>query len=162
MANSKQNRRPSNPFDEDSTCSEAPVPVWMSAFDTSSDKVFRNSGRVNAFAALSTQSHPHELNFNAVPSPWLLESQAQVISLRSLSFNVKTGWIVIADANHSPGSNDIQLCWLPIEMRGTAFSSHQSMFVIASRFNYQLTIIDFKLMLAMLRNFGVISENDCL
>jgi hypothetical protein len=116
---------------------------------------------MKASAALSSQQSRHEPSFDGSWPPWLRDRQAQTVSSRSLSFNNTTGWIVIADTGLGPEPNDIQLCWLPVEMRGPAFNSHQNMLVIASSFNHQLTIIDFEPMLAMLRALGAVSENDC-
>jgi hypothetical protein len=160
MKHSKQIRISS--ANEDSGRTEAPASAFVSTIKTSFAKVFRKSRRIQASAALSGQQTRHEPSFDD-PSPcWLRERRGQVVSSRSLSFNNKTGWIVITDADLGPGPNDIQLCWLPVEMRGRIFKSHQSMFVIASKLNHQLTIIDFEPMLAMLRGLGAISQNDCL
>jgi hypothetical protein len=77
--------------------------------------------------------------------------------LYSLSFDKTTGWIVAQDTGHNNEQKITQLCWLPVELRGYKFDAHGSMFVIASDFNHQLTIIDFEPMLIMLRQLGVIS-----
>jgi hypothetical protein len=72
----------------------------------------------------------------------------------SLSFDKSAGWIVV----HTTGDHEqniIQLCWLPVELRGSAFDAHESMFAIASDSNHQLTIIDFNPMLTMLHQLGV-------
>jgi hypothetical protein len=137
---------------------EAPVPDFMDARKMSSATAMRESRQGDAPSnPAKRQKLYHEHNVDAYPPPWLLEPPAQVISSRSLSFNEKTGWIVLVDLDLGPGPNDIQLCWLPVEIRGDAFHSHQSMFVIASELNHQLTIIDFEPMLTMLRQLGVIS-----
>jgi hypothetical protein len=73
----------------------------------------------------------------------------------SLSFDKSAGWIVvhtIRDHEH----NITRLCWLPAELRGDIFDAHESMFVIASESNHQLTIINFEPMLTMLRQLGTL------
>jgi hypothetical protein len=123
--------------------------------------VFCTAWRCKASAALSSSQSHHGLGFDISPPSWLLEPEVQVISTKRLSFNDETGWVVLVDPVLGLRPNHTHLCWLPVEMRGPAFNSHQSMFVIASNFNHQLTIIDFEPKLAMLRGLGVVSENDC-
>jgi hypothetical protein len=159
MARSKQIRSLSS--DEDSGSTEAPAPVFLDIIRPSFAKALRKTWRIQASSALSGQQTRHEPSFDESPPSWLRERRGKVVSSRCLSFDDKTGWIVIANADLGPGQSHTRLCWLPVEMRGRIFKSHQSMFVIASELNYQLTIIDFEPMLAMLRGLGAISENDC-
>jgi hypothetical protein len=124
---------------------------------TSSTEVVHKSRWIRAHGSPLEQQSFHEPTFDVSPPSWSWEPQDQVISSRSLSFNSETGWIVLVDPDLDPGVNEIHLCWLPVEMRGYHFDSHRSMFVIASNFNYQLTIIDFEPMLTLLRQLGVLS-----
>jgi hypothetical protein len=80
-----------------------------------------------------------------------------VLPTQSLSFDQSTGWIVVRGPAGDQGQKTTPLCWLPIDLRGDVFDAHESLFVIASRSNYQLTIIDFKPMLTMLRQLEVIA-----
>jgi hypothetical protein len=73
-----------------------------------------------------------------------------------LSFDEKTGWIVAQGTVRDHEQKITRLCWLPVELRGRQFIGYKSMFVIASDITYQLTIIDFKPMITMLRRLGVI------
>jgi hypothetical protein len=72
-----------------------------------------------------------------------------------LSFDESTGWIVAWGTVHNHEQNIAQLCWLPVELRGQEYDAHESMFVIASETDHRLTIIDFKPMLIMLHQLGV-------
>jgi hypothetical protein len=74
-----------------------------------------------------------------------------------LSFNKSTGWIVAQGTVRDHAQNHMRLCWLPVELRGGSFDAHETMFVIASESNHQLTIIDFETMLTMLHQLGVFS-----
>jgi hypothetical protein len=49
----------------------------------------------------------------------------------------------------------IQLCWLPVELRGFVYNAHKSIFVMASAFDHQVVVIDFEPMLSMLRRLHV-------
>jgi hypothetical protein len=66
----------------------------------------------------------------------------------SLFFDSNSGWIVW---NAEGQGEELQLCWLPLDLRGFKVASHESMFVVASKFTQQLTIIDFSPMLNRLR-----------
>jgi hypothetical protein len=84
------------------------------------------------------------------------QSHSRVASSHSLSFDLSTGWIIAHHAANAYGREITQLCWLPVQLRGWVFETHESMIVIASDSNFQLTIIDFESMLAMLRRLGVL------
>jgi hypothetical protein len=73
----------------------------------------------------------------------------------NLAFDKSNGWIMwksYADLQERRS----RLCWLPAELRGEQFASHEGMFVIASGSTNQLIIIDFTPMLKSLYDQGFI------
>jgi hypothetical protein len=84
------------------------------------------------------------------------QSHSIVTPSHSLSFTYSTGWIIAQHAANDYRQDITKLCWLPIELRGRNFYTHNSILVIPSELTHQLTIIDFKPMLTMLRQLGVV------
>jgi hypothetical protein len=84
------------------------------------------------------------------------QSHSAVTPSYSLSFDYSTGWIVALHADNDYGQDITKLCWLPAELHGNRFYTHDSILVIPSELTHQLTIIDFEPMLTMLRQLGVL------
>lgn len=70
-----------------------------------------------------------------------------------LHFSQRTGWISWYSGTQKKG---LQLCWLPMDLRGHRFTSHESVMVIFSDLTYQPTIIDFMPMLEMFHRIGAL------
>jgi hypothetical protein len=84
-------------------------------------------------------------------------AKVDVASPPSLSFDEESGWIMLQLSTLPTNEKMRHLCWLPVELRGSHFATHnERIIVIASDSTHQLTIIDMGPMLDMLRGMGVV------
>jgi hypothetical protein len=79
----------------------------------------------------------------------------QQAPLGKLYLNASNGWITWQPYVPAHERNS-RLCWLPIELRGDIFTSHEGVFAVSSRSTHQLTVIDFSPMLKSLYAKGFI------
>jgi hypothetical protein len=74
-----------------------------------------------------------------------------------MSFDQQSGWIIGESPKLAADQQITKLCWLPVELRGQYFATHdERTIVIVSSFTQQFTIIDLGPMLDMLCKLGLI------
>jgi hypothetical protein len=92
-------------------------------------------------------------NQNLMPN----NANGLVKSPLSLYYDGGSGWIMARLQKLAADQRNMNICWLPMELRGYSFATHnERVIVIGSATAHQVTIIDLGPMLDMLHKLGVI------